>query len=109
MPKGRPRFYNGHAITPARTRAYEKLVSEVAAKHCLAQEWVPLECDYDVKLTVYRARRTGDVENFAKSVLDGMNKIVYPDDRHVASIYVIRFEDKAAPRVEVEVLQRYFE
>lgn len=93
MPKGRPRFTrSGHAFTPAKTRSYEaaiKAASKEAVERC---GWVADKRDCEVSIVVNRARRIGDLENFCKSALDGMNKIVFCDDRQVRKIEAERYD-----------------
>lgn len=104
VPKGRPRFSKfGPAFTPARTRAYEKLVKDIAIETCKKANWLPTDDDISVYIEVTRARKSGDLENFIKSVLDGFNKVVFTDDRHVSAINACRFDDKNNPCVYVEV------
>ena len=41
VPKGRPRVYNGHAMTPKRTvRAEERLFAEFRLKYPQAENWI---------------------------------------------------------------------
>ena len=96
VPKGRPRFGQGSARTPDRTRAYEQLVSVLAkAAHLEAPTFKPV--------SVYIAARWprplrdavgppcwrpvgGDLDNVVKAILDGMLGVVYVDDRQVVRI-----------------------
>lgn len=106
VPKGRPRFSrNGHAFTPAKTREYEALVAKVAQEAVDATGWNPEDVtDYRVDVRIYRAAKRGDVENYVKSCLDGMNGVVWPDDRMVEVIRAQRYDtDKNNPRIEVKV------
>jgi Holliday junction resolvase RusA-like endonuclease len=59
-----------------------------------------------IRLTVkvYRPRKAGDLDNTLKVVLDGITGVGWEDDRQVEHIHAYRFEDKANPRVEVEIL-----
>jgi Holliday junction resolvase RusA-like endonuclease len=57
-------------------------------------------------ITVFRPRKTGDLDNHLKVLLDSLNGVAYKDDKQVAEIFISRFEDKENPRVEVRVMPR---
>ena len=109
--KGRPRFSRQggkpRSYTPAVTRDYEALIAARAAE--VMQGKAPLK----TPLTVYiyatmsiplswsKAKRQAaldgdvypsrpDVDNIAKTVLDGMNKVVYEDDAQVTFLKVTK-------------------
>ncbi len=48
-------------------------------------------------------RRTRDIDNIAKSLLDGMNGVLFRDDRQVCATAITKELDRANPRVEVVV------
>lgn len=78
------------SFTPKRTARWEGLVRLAAQAACSACGWQPTRGFYDVTLTIYPARRTGDVDNHAKSVLDAMNAVVFPDDSSIRKLTVQR-------------------
>lgn len=57
-------------------------------------------------ITVYRPRKTGDLDNHLKVLLDSLNGVAYTDDKQVAEIFISRLEDTANPRVVVRVYER---
>jgi len=61
--------------------------------------------DVAVKVEVYRPRRAGDLDNRLKALLDSLKGIAFTDDEQVADIHARRFDDKANPRVVVQVLR----
>ena len=64
----------------------------------------PVATDCAVTLHIYRAVNAGDVDNFAKVILDAMQDAgVLDNDRHVAELHLYRHTDKARPRVEITV------
>ncbi len=65
----------------------------------------PLDCEVDVSIVVYRARKSGDTDGFLKVLLDAMQESVYVNDRQVRDITIKRRDDKHAPRVEVVVTE----
>lgn len=56
-----------------------------------------------VRLWVYRPRRRGDLDNVLKATLDALKGAAFVDDGQVVELHARRLEDKAFPRVEVEV------
>jgi crossover junction endodeoxyribonuclease RusA len=56
-----------------------------------------------VRMTVYRPRKSGDLDNRFKVVLDALNKVAWQDDSQVVEIHGYRRDDKKNPRVEVAV------
>ena len=98
MPKQRPRVGRyGNIYTPRETKSYEELVGIVARQHCKE----PLAGDISVAIEVY-GKRIGDLDNIAKSILDGMSGIVYVDDRQVTELSIRKMasgEEKAVVMV----------
>lgn len=47
--------------------------------------------------------RDGDIDNYLKAALDGLNGIAYQDDRQITSIWAekLRAEDKDSERMEI--------
>jgi crossover junction endodeoxyribonuclease RusA len=64
------------------------------------------EGELAVTLRLFRPRRSGDTDNRIKPVLDALQGIAYDDDKTIGELHVYRFEDKANPRVEVEITER---
>lgn len=64
----------------------------------------PIKGPVSVTLDVF-TRRKLDVDNIAKSVLDGLNGVAYWDDDQVVDLRVRKFKvkNKAEERVEVEI------
>lgn len=84
VPKGRPKFNRktGQVFTPQRTVDYEKHVAWSASMNCSRPIEGPVAVYIDAH--VYK----GDIDNFAKAILDGMNGIVYADDKQVEHLQV---------------------
>ncbi|TCS80362.1 RusA family crossover junction endodeoxyribonuclease [Tepidibacillus fermentans] len=100
VPKGRPRLgKNGNVYTPRRTKQYEELIGW-KTKEVIKQ---PLEGNIALHIRVYVKRNVfPDIDNIAKSCMDGMNGIAYKDDKQVSflSIQRIRGEEE---KVEIEI------
>lgn len=60
---------------------------------------VPVRMD----MLVYRPRKTGDLDNVFKTLLDGLEGVVFRNDSQVVQIVATRLDDRANPRVEIEV------
>lgn len=58
-----------------------------------------------LEIDVYRPRRSGDLDNTLKALLDALCGIAYLDDAQVVEIHARRFDDKGNPRVEVNVTE----
>lgn len=56
-----------------------------------------------VTLKYYRPRKSGDLDNNIKCLLDCLQGAAYVNDSQIVEISAKRFDDKANPRVEVTV------
>lgn len=70
---------------------------------CLRARIRPLDGPLAITMRVYRARRSGDLDNRIKIVLDALQGIAYTDDKQITEIHAYRFDDKHEPRVEIEI------
>ena len=107
--KGRPRFSTAggkpRSYTPAVTRDYEALIAARAAEAMQGKAplktpiRVMIEATMSIPLSWSKAKRQAaldgdvypsrpDVDNIAKTVLDGMNGVVYEDDAQVMYLKV---------------------
>ncbi len=101
IPKGRPRAVKGRIFTPQRTRDYEQLVGQYAALKWTRE---PTEARLFVSLRFYRENeRRADFDNLTKSVLDGLQGVVYVDDSQIKEAHIRVEVDRENPRVEVWV------
>lgn len=66
----------------------------------------PLEGELTIELNVYRPRKSGDLDNILKVILDSLQGYVYENDKQIAKIVAVRYDDKHNPRVEIKVYQR---
>jgi Holliday junction resolvase RusA-like endonuclease len=99
VPKARPRFYQGHAITPSRTKAYEAAVRRhyLAASGKLHEGAIRIDITFympipksrskkDKKLMLEgRIRPQGrpDIDNLEKAVWDALNGYAWTDDARI--------------------------
>ncbi len=126
VPKGRARFRRiGKFVstyTPKKTATYEQEVAQVAKTAMGKQE--PLEtpvtvCIYirlPIPASYSKVRKKAcldgfekptkkpDLDNTAKSILDGMNGIVYVDDAQIVNLHVTKVYSET-PAVEVLIVE----
>ena len=108
VPKGRPRFSRaGKPYTPAATRQYERRVATVAALNITEQLTGPLEVviwiSFPFLATGEERRRVGDLDNHAKSLLDGLEGIAFTNDLQVQALTVWRTTGSLEGWVAVEL------
>ena len=93
------RNYRGRTVVSAEAKDYKMAVCLQASHLGVRPFTVPVA----VYLRVYRARRTGDLDNFVKVLLDALCGVAYADDKQIVELHSWRFDDPRDPRVEVEV------
>lgn len=79
-----------HAYTPRSTKVFEEKVAweaRAAMRKCLGTA-KPLEGGICVTIGFNLVDQRGDIDNYVKAILDGMNKVVYNDDRQVTELHV---------------------
>lgn len=117
VPKARPRFSKfGHVYTTPKTRAYENIVKSTAIDNHIPCITTALR----VELVIYKSIPKSfskkkrelanegkiypvvkpDIDNYVKSVLDGLNGILFVDDKQIVDFRAVKkYSDN--PRVEV--------
>jgi Holliday junction resolvase RusA-like endonuclease len=101
VPKGRPRFFRGHAVTPATTREFEKQVRDMALAQIKdggdeVHFFGPIECTIYLYFKKPKTNKSDwcnnkkDVDNCAKAILDALNGILYEDDRQIVKLTVTK-------------------
>ena len=103
IPKGRPRMTRfGKAYTPKETVAYEKEISELYDGPLFEDELLCMKLRFTVegtellleklehnpKVKQTKSKLTGDIDNYAKSILDALNGVAYADDKQIVSLYL---------------------
>ena len=111
VPKGRPRFYGNHAVTPEKTRLYEALIRDSwtygmmdgpLGVRMLFVMPIPksLSKKKHEELLGERHTKKPDLDNLVKAVLDGLNGTAFEDDSRIHRIMAIK-EYGDEPRVVV--------
>lgn len=110
VPKARPRAVRiGHAVrifTPDDTADYERTVRVHALRAVRAAGWPPLapEDRFAVEIELLLGtRRHKDLDNCAKSILDGMMPVALLDDWQVTSLLVTRLLRAPEPGARVSL------
>ena len=52
---------------------------------------------------IFRARRSGDLDNRLKVILDALKGIAFEDDSQIVELHARRYDDPENPRVEVRI------
>lgn len=61
-----------------------------------------IHCPLAVTLRVYRKRKSGDLDNFAKAALDALQRSGWiANDRQVVELHMYRADDATNPRIEL--------
>ena len=91
VPKGRPRVYRGHGVTPSRTRIAESRVrADFMAKY---PDRVTLTGPVEVYAEFWKAKRgRPDLDNLVKLVTDALNGIAYVDDERIKTLQAVQYE-----------------
>lgn len=107
VPKARPRLgirgRRSYIYTPESTVEYERTVALFSRQ----QYSKPVQGPVAVTVRIYMGRRgRGDIDNYLKSILDGLNGVVYQDDKQVVRLDACFVAcSKGEERVEIEVEQ----
>lgn len=89
-------------VVSAEAQEYKARVATIAH----AAGLTPMAGPVAVYVHVYRARKAGDLDNFGTKILgDALQGIAYQNDSQIIEWHLWRHDDKAQPRVEVEIRQ----
>jgi len=95
---------NGKFYTPKATKEYEGSVAWYAR---MAYKDEPTKQPVRLDLTIKSSKSRADTSNILKSIEDGMNGIVYIDDRQIKEIHILRIEgDGEGVDVTVSLLEK---
>ena len=109
IPAARPRFGNGRTYQPKRNVEYRRRI-QVAARSAMDGR-KPMTGSLSANVKLYRrykptTRIFGDVDNHLKAIFDGLNQIVFEDDRQIVRCVIEKFTDKQNPRAEILLTTR---
>jgi crossover junction endodeoxyribonuclease RusA len=102
--KGRPRFWGKKPTTPPKTRKYEELVGW-CGRYAANKDHVGNLIGWyylDVRLYFKNDRRP-DTDNVVKAVMDGLEGVLWANDRNVLPRVQRVVIGSVEPRIEVEI------
>lgn len=116
--KQRPRLgKGGHVYTPTKTKVYEEICRlSYGNRYYFETENISIKIMFKFEVPKSYSKKKkqdalegkirpskADIDNYIKSVLDGLNKVAYKDDRAIYSVYAEKiFADKSETIVEIE-------
>jgi len=104
VPKGRPRFTRtGHAYTPRTTKVYEQKIRDICTEHFDEPITEAVSVDFKFYLT---GKRPGDLDNYCKGTLDGLQPSALADDSQVYRLTAERIAVTKASEQRTEVIIR---
>jgi crossover junction endodeoxyribonuclease RusA len=92
--KGQPRM-----LISQEGRLYKRAVAFDARSANLQKILGPIAIEIDI----YRPKKSGDLDNYFKVLIDGLKGIAWEDDSQIIRITARRFDDKRNPRAEVRI------
>lgn len=112
VPKARARVTrSGFAYTPKKTKDYEQTIKNLATVHMHMNGHMLLQRPLTVsiiftmkkpKKQTYSYPSRGDLDNYAKAVLDALNGTVWKDDSQICSLVLIKTYGKE-PSIDIRV------
>lgn len=93
------RMARGHMHLSNEGRQYKEIVAGLARKAGMK----PMDGSVSIEVHVFRPRRSGDLDNTLKGLLDALRGCAYHDDSQIVKIEAHRGDDRDNPRVEVRV------
>lgn len=96
------RNVKGRTLISGQGRLYKLTCGATA----LQQGAKPMSGPVCIRVTVYRPRKAGDLDNTLKALLDSIKGIAYHDDSQIVHIDARREDDKDNPRAEVEIVEQ---
>ena len=95
IPKGRPRFYGGHAVTPEKTRKYEKLIRDSWTHGIVDAEYLTIDMVFKMPIPQSLSKKKQreldgqphvkkpDLDNLVKAILDSIQGVAFDNDSKV--------------------------
>lgn len=75
-------------------------------KYAVARGLWPTSHPVAVSVRIFRKRKAGDIDGWLKVLLDALEGVAYVNDKQIVELHAYRFDDKADPRVEVEITEQ---
>lgn len=116
--KQRPRLgKNGSVYTPTKTKVFEQICKlAYGNRYYFDKEYISVKIIFKFEVPKSYSKKNreealkgnirptkADIDNYIKSVLDGLNRVAWSDDRYISSICAKKiFADKSETIVEIE-------
>lgn len=98
------RVWRGRAVKSTEARQYQVTARRLAASQLGSQRALKrFSGPVAVAIEVYRPAKRGDLDNALKVMLDALKGVAFDDDKQICRICANLHDDKANPRIEVEV------
>lgn len=94
------RAFRGRTVLSAEAKKYKKEVAAILA----AAGWTPATGAVAYTANIYRPQKSGDLDNRLKVLGDALTGFAWTDDKQVVELHAYRHDDKANPRVEMEIV-----
>lgn len=93
------RMFRGHMVVSAEAKAFKTAAGWIVKAAGAEVLTGPISLSIDV----YRERKSGDLDNRLKVILDSMQGHLYLNDSQIVEIHARLFDDKHNPRAIVSV------
>ena len=93
--------FAGRRIVSAKGRKFKADIAVLARR----QGAKLLDGDLIITFRVFRPKRIGDLDNRLKISQDALKGICFEDDKQIIEIHAFCFDDKANPRIEIDLKQ----
>lgn len=93
--------FGGRRITSAKGRRFKADIAVLARQ----QGARLLNGNLSVTFRIFRPKKIGDLDNRLKISQDALKGICFEDDKQIIEIHAFRFDDKANPRIEIDLKQ----
>ena len=110
VPQGRPRFVNGLAIDPPKSRKFKAKLALLIREQFHGEPSTAALC---VHITFFRNfktptnRRYGDIDNLIKAVLDACTGILWKDDSQIFELTAQKFCTDGTPCIILSYEERH--
>lgn len=93
------RHYRGRMVVSDEAAAYKQTLAMLARCDGVTKLTGPVA----VTVAIYRARKSGDLDNFLKVLLDALQGVFYDNDAQIRELCATLHDDRHDPHCEVSV------
>lgn len=97
------RCYRGHICKSARLKSFEQQI--ITHFENLSQEVVLIEGNFSIDVTFYiKGKRDPDLDNLLKALIDGLEGILYTNDKLVTSLKAWKFKNMKFNKTVISII-----